>query len=286
VVAEPVAGAQLAQQRFPADVGRRAPAKQKLNLPLRQRRLGDGAARDRQHRRQAGAAGDAQNVAGRVAAQPGHAVGPVQADPVPDRHAIEQRRATVPARLAPHDEFPHPRIGGRVAHRISAAANDAGQGGQRVLAGLERLRLLQHETEFAHVMGQVAAAFQHRVKAMRRMGRLVARIEPQLERAVGAGPGLAAEVAFALPVLLAQTRRLVPLNGNRALDQLEPAVAAGADVALVREAQPGALRRAQQGVVGGAGERRVASGQPDGVAGAAHERTRRSPWTRLSDGAR
>ena len=68
----------------------RASAIEEVDAAAGERRAVRRGAGDRDHRRQAGAAGQAEDVARRVLAQIGHAVGPIDGEGLADRHLVEE----------------------------------------------------------------------------------------------------------------------------------------------------------------------------------------------------
>jgi hypothetical protein len=76
----------------------------------------------------------------------------------------------------------------------------------------------------------------------------VVRHQARLDDAVGVGPSLAAEAPAALAVAFVKARRIGAQMRDVAFHQIEAAVAARPDIALVREAEPGADGGTQNGI--------------------------------------
>ena len=150
---------------------------------------------DGDHRRQAGSAGEAQDVARDVLAQVGHAVGAVDPDGVPDGKGVEELRRRGAARRALDLEVPLGPVVGDVAHGIGARADHARHVQQRVLAGQERRRISEAEAELADVVREVLGLEQPRLGADGLVAALVVIAQDGLDAAVAERPRLAAEIA-------------------------------------------------------------------------------------------
>ena len=217
---------QFLQHRFAGNIAGRTSAVDEMDLPPGELRAHRCRAGDRNHRREAGPAGKAQDVAWRVLAQIGHAEGAVHGDRVAELDRVEQPRSRCPIRHFLDLEVPFLAGLGDVAHRISARSGHARHIEESILPGQEGRRLFQAEAEFADIVGVVLDGEQPARSLLRQIPALVMVGQRDFDLAIGERMSLAAEIALALAIALGPARCVDSLVNDFALEQFETAIAA------------------------------------------------------------